>query len=55
MTPISVSIHDAARLTSISRSRLYELMGEGKLPSKTIGRRRLIPYAALEALMADAA
>jgi Helix-turn-helix domain len=55
LTPISVSIHDAVRLTSLSRSRIYELIGEGILASKSIGRRRVIPYAALEKLIGEAA
>ena len=49
--PISVDIATAAKLTSIGRSRLYELINDGTLQSKTIGRRRVIPYAALQALV----
>ena len=52
MEPISVDITTAVELTSIGRTRLYELINDGTLPSKTIGRRRVIPYAALKALTA---
>lgn len=55
LTPISVSIHEATRLTSISRSKIYELLGEGKLRSTKIGRRVLIKYSDLESLVSEAA
>lgn len=48
--PISVDVATAVKLTSIGRTRLYELIADGSLASKTIGRRRVIPYAALKAL-----
>lgn len=50
--PISVDIATAAKLTSLGRTRIYELIADNTLPSKTIGRRRVIPYAALKALVA---
>lgn len=48
--PISVDIATAVKLTSIGRTRIYQLISEGALASNTIGRRRVIPYAALKAL-----
>ena len=39
---ISVGIENAAKLTGLSRSRIYELLGEGKVRSVHIGRRRLV-------------
>lgn len=50
--PLSVDIATAVELTSIKRTRLYELLNDGTIPSKLIGRRRVIPYAALKALVA---
>jgi excisionase family DNA binding protein len=50
--PISVDIATAVKLTSLGRTRIYELIADNTLPSKTIGRRRVIPYAALKALVA---
>jgi excisionase family DNA binding protein len=44
-----LSIADAARLLNVSRTSLYSLMDAGELPSRHVGRRRLIPRAALEA------
>lgn len=51
LKPVSVSIPDASKLTGLSRSRLYELIGDGTLQTKKIGKRRLVPYAALERLI----
>ena len=41
-------VEEAVALTSIGRSRLYELMASGALESVTCGKRRLIPAEALE-------
>jgi excisionase family DNA binding protein len=35
------SIPDAAKALGVGRSKLYELIGEGRLETVTIGRRRL--------------
>jgi excisionase family DNA binding protein len=43
-----VTIADAAALLSLSRRQVYRLIGERRLPSVCVGRRRLIPVAALE-------
>ena len=51
-SPLAVSPADAARLLGIGRTRLYEELGSGALPSFHLGRRRLIRVAALEAWMA---
>ncbi|MDO8120639.1 helix-turn-helix domain-containing protein [Isoptericola sp. b490] len=42
---------DAARLLSIGRSTLYELLDSGALPSVKIGRARRIPREALFAYL----
>jgi excisionase family DNA binding protein len=52
---LSVGIDDAATLTGLSRSRLYELLSEGRIRSVAIGRRRLIPVASLRELIGEAA
>ena len=51
--PLFVSAKEAARLLSLSRSRVYELMDEGTIPSTRLGRRRVIPVAALHDLAAQ--
>jgi hypothetical protein len=39
------------RLSGLGKVKLYELMANGVLVSRLIGRRRLIEYASLEALL----
>ena len=50
--PISVRIPDAARLTGLSRSRLYELMKGGEIEFVKVGGSTLIPYDGLRAFIA---
>lgn len=45
--PIFVSPKEAARLLSVSRSRVYELMDAGLIDSTRIGQRRVIPLTSL--------
>lgn len=45
--PLLVSIQEAMRLTGIGRSLLYERMRAGEIAFVHIGKRRLIPFAAL--------
>ena len=49
--PIAVSVADAAKLISLSRSTIYELIKAGHLGTIRIGGRRLIPYRSLEVLL----
>lgn len=42
-----VSVEEAARLISINRSTVFDMLGRGDLPSVRIGRRRLISRQAL--------
>ena len=46
-----VTIPVAAKLLGVSRSKLYELLGEGALPTVRIGRSRRIAIADLEAFV----
>ena len=48
-----LTIVDAARHLGISRSKLYELLADGELPSVRIGRTRRISMTALEEFVAD--
>jgi excisionase family DNA binding protein len=52
--PVSTTVDDACRVTGLGRTKIYQLISEGKLRTKKIGRRRLIMYASIEALMGDA-
>ena len=49
--PLSVSPIEAARLSSLGRTVIFNLMRNGELPSFKVGRRRLIRMADLRALI----
>ena len=48
LDPRALSIPDASAYSSLSRSRLYELMRDGSIPSVQIGGRRLIMRQAID-------
>ena len=48
---IALRIRDAATISGLSRSTLYELLKAGKLRAVKIGGRRLILRDSLEALL----
>lgn len=52
--PIWVSVVDAMRLTSIGRTTLYKRIADGTLRSTTVGKRRLISVASIQALGGEA-
>jgi excisionase family DNA binding protein len=47
--PLLVRVEEAARILSLSRSTIYEMMDAGELPSVRRGAARRIPVAALRA------
>ena len=49
--PLAYSIREACRVSSLGRTRLYQLIGEGRLEVRKIGKRTLIPAASLRALI----
>jgi excisionase family DNA binding protein len=49
--PLAYSIREACRISSLGRTRLYQLIGEGRLEARKIGKRTLIPAASLRALI----
>ena len=51
--PLAVTIPEAVKASGLSRSRLYEAMKRGELPARKAGRRTLIPFADLEAYLAN--
>ena len=53
--PVSTTVDDACRITGLGRIKIYELIAEEKLRTKTIGRRRLVMYASIESLIGGAA
>jgi excisionase family DNA binding protein len=53
MAPLLLSPEDAARVLGISRTSLFKLLREGRLPGVHVGRRRLIPAQALQKFVDD--
>ena len=50
-----LTVSEAARLLRLSRAFTYELVNRGDLPAVRFGRRVLVPRAALERCLAQAA
>ena len=50
--PLAVSVSEAARLCGIGRTKFSELISKGEVPSKRMGRRRLILLNDLHAFLA---
>jgi excisionase family DNA binding protein len=53
--PVSTTIDDACQITGLGRTKVYELIGQGKLKAVAIGRRRLVLYSSIEELIHGAA
>lgn len=51
LEPLAYSINEACRVSSLGRTRLYQLIAEGRLKVRKIGKRTLIPAASLRALI----
>jgi excisionase family DNA binding protein len=51
--PLLLTVLEAADVLRLSRSKLYELMGAGIVPSIQIGRARRISMDDLRALVID--
>ena len=48
---LTVSVEDAARILGISRGAAYSHARDGSLPTIRLGKRFLVPKAALEKLL----
>lgn len=55
MDPITISISDTKKATGLGRTKLYELINEGKLQTVKVGRRTLVKTASIRALVEQAA
>ncbi|WP_068082677.1 hypothetical protein [Novosphingobium rosa] len=51
--PLAYDIATASRVSTIGKTRLYELIAEGKLESRTIGKRRVILADSLRRLISE--
>ena len=52
---LAITIPEAGRLLGISRGLAYELARQGTIPTLRLGRRLVVPRAALEQMVAAAA
>ena len=50
----TLNLEEAAKALGISRSSAYEAARKGEIPTIRIGKRLLVPLAALERLLSDA-
>jgi excisionase family DNA binding protein len=53
-TALTMTIESAARELSISRNTAYECARSGQIPTVRLGRRLLVPRAALENMLRGA-
>ena len=51
MEPLAVSVKNACQLLGVGRTTMWALMKDGRVKTVRIGRRRLVIYASLEALL----
>jgi excisionase family DNA binding protein len=47
----AATIDDTCRITGLGKTSIYELIAQGRLKSVAIGRRRLVLYSSIEALL----
>ncbi|MGL3107196.1 helix-turn-helix domain-containing protein [Bradyrhizobium sp. BR 1432] len=48
---LTCTIDEACQATGLGRTKLYELIGAGKLDTRSVGRRRLVLVSSLQALL----
>jgi excisionase family DNA binding protein len=52
--PLTINVTEAARLLGIGRNSAYTAANNGQLPTIRIGGRLLVPWAALQDMVASA-
>ncbi|UVO28557.1 helix-turn-helix domain-containing protein [Bradyrhizobium arachidis] len=48
---LTCTIDEACQATGLGRTMLYELIGAGKLDTRSVGRRRLVLVSSLQSLL----
>lgn len=48
---ITASVKEACEMTGLGKTKLYELIAEGKVKTTTVGRRRLVYVRSINALL----
>lgn len=51
--PLAYDVDDAMRVMSIRRNKLYDEINAGRLDARKVGRRTVIPRAAIEAWLSN--
>lgn len=51
---LTCTVAEACRATGLGRTKMYELMGDGQIATKRIGRRRLVLIRSLVGLVHEA-
>ena len=54
LKPLTVSVKTARQLLDIGNSKMWSLIAEGRVETISIGRKRLVLYHSLEALVRSA-
>lgn len=49
--PLAYRINDAARVAGLGRTKIYQLIADGRLQAIRVGGRRLIPAWSLRSLI----
>jgi excisionase family DNA binding protein len=48
---LACSIENAAKISGIGKTKLYELIGDNKIVARKFGRRTLVSYESLQSWM----
>ena len=51
--PLTLTVEQAGRLLGVSRGLAYQAARDGSLPTVRIGRRLIVPRAALERMLGE--
>lgn len=54
MTTLTISVSETSKALGLGRTSIYKLIGEGRLETITVGRRRLVKTASIQRLLEDA-
>jgi hypothetical protein len=49
--PIAVTVKAACHISGLGKTKLFELIGSGRLDTVAVGKRRLVIYASIERLL----
>jgi excisionase family DNA binding protein len=53
MEPFAVDVYETARLIGVKKSKVWEMIAAGELPSFKVGRARRVPVAAIRRWIAE--